>query len=119
MGFLDSLGGGLKGALEQFGVQEMQTLLPAALAKTNLGDLSGLVAQLQQSGLGPQIQSWLAGGANLSVTPQQIEAALGSDQVEQLAQHFGVDPDAALKLLAQHLPAVVGRPARRSRSLGA
>ena len=35
MGLLDSLGGGLKGALEQFGVQEMQTLLPAALAKTN------------------------------------------------------------------------------------
>ncbi len=108
MGLLDSLGGGLKGALEQFGIQEMQTLLPAALAKTNLGDLSGLVTQLQQSGLGPQVQSWLAGG-NVSITPQQIEAALGSDQVKQLAQHFGVDPQAALNLLAQHLPAVVGQ----------
>jgi uncharacterized protein YidB (DUF937 family) len=62
----------------------------------------------QQSGLGPQVQSWLAGG-NVSITPQQVEAALGSDQVKQLAQHFGVDPDAALKLLAQHLPAVVGQ----------
>ncbi|MGO9768130.1 MAG: YidB family protein, partial [Roseiarcus sp.] len=80
----------------------------AALAKTNLGDLSGLVTQLQQSGLGPQVQSWLAGG-NVSITPQQIEAALGSDQVKQLAQHFGVDPQAALNLLAQHLPAVVGQ----------
>ncbi len=108
MGLLDSLGGGLKGALEQFGVQEMQTLLPQALAKTNLGDLSGLVTQLQQSGLGPQVQSWLAGG-KVSITPQQIEAALGSDQVKQLAQHFGVDPTAALNLLAQHLPAVVGQ----------
>ncbi|MGD0640333.1 MAG: YidB family protein [Roseiarcus sp.] len=108
MGLLDSLGGGLKSALEQFGVQEMQTLLPAALAKTNLGDLSGLVTQLQQGGLGAQVQSWLANG-NVSVTPQQIEAALGSDQVKQLAQHFGVDPDAALKLLAQHLPALVGQ----------
>lgn len=109
MGLLDSLGGGLKGALEQFGVQEMQTLLPAALAKTNFGDLSGLVTQLQQGGLGAQVQSWLAYGANLSVTPQQLEAALGSDQVKQLAQHFGVDPQAALNLLAQHLPAIVGQ----------
>ncbi len=109
MGLLDSLGGGLKGALEQFGAQEIQTLLPAALAKTNLGDLQGLVTQLQQGGLGAQVQSWLANGPNLSVTPEQIQAALGSDQVKQLAQHFGVDPQAALNLLAQHLPTVLGQ----------
>ena len=84
-------------------------MLPAILAKTNLGDLQGVVAQLQQGGLGPQVQSWLANGPNLTVTPQQIQAALGSDQVKQLAQHFGVDPNVALNLLAQHLPTIVGK----------
>ena len=108
MGLLDSLGGGIANALGQLGAQELQTLLPAALAKTNLGDLQGLATQLQQSGLGPQVESWLAGG-KVSVTPEQLQAALGSDQVKQLAQHFGVDPTAALNLLAQHLPALLGQ----------
>ena len=104
MGLLD----GLKGALGQVALDEFQSLLPAALAKTNLGDLQGVVTQLQQGGLGNQVQTWLAGG-KVSVTPQQIEAALGSDQVKQLAQHFGVDPASALNVLAQHLPALVAK----------
>jgi uncharacterized protein YidB (DUF937 family) len=77
------------------------------LAKTNLGDLQGLVAQLQQGGFGNQVQSWLGSGANLPVSPDQLRAALGSDQVKQLAQHFGVSPDAALELLSEHLPGVI------------
>ncbi len=109
MGLLDSLTSGIESALGQIGAQELQTLLPAALAKTNLGDLQGLVTQLQQGGLGAQVQSWLANGENLSITPAQLQAALGSDQVKQIAQHFGVDPDAALNLLAQHLPTVLGQ----------
>jgi uncharacterized protein YidB (DUF937 family) len=109
MGLLDSLSGALKSELEQFGAAELQQLLPAALAKTNLGDLQGLVTQLQQGGLGAQVQSWLANGQNISITPAELEAALSSDQVKQLAQHFGVDPQAALALLSQHLPAVLGQ----------
>ena len=109
MGLLDNLSGGLKSALGQIGAEELQAVLPAALAKTNLGNLQGVVAQLQQAGLGAQVQSWLSSGANLSITPAQLQAALGSDQVKQLAQHFGVDPQAALNLLAQHLPAVVAK----------
>jgi uncharacterized protein YidB (DUF937 family) len=107
MGLLDSLGG----ALEQFGAAELQTVLPGVLAKTNLGDLQGVLAKLQQGGLGAQVQSWISSGENLSVTPEQLQAALGNDQVRQLAQHFGVDPDAVLKLLAQHLPTVASQSA--------
>ena len=39
MGLLDGLTGGLKSALGQIGAEELQAVLPAALAKTNLGDL--------------------------------------------------------------------------------
>ena len=104
MGLFDSL----KGALEQVALDELRSALPAALAKTNLGDMQGVVAQLQQAGLASQVQTWLAGG-KVSVTPQQIEAALGSDQVKQIAQHFSVDPANALNVLAQHLPALVAQ----------
>ena len=63
--------------------------------------------RIDLGGLGPQVQSRLGNGQNLPVTPDQLRSALGSDQVKQIAQHFGVDPEAALKVLAQHLPGVV------------
>jgi len=59
--------------------------------------------QLQQAGLGDQVKSWLSNGPNMKITPEQLRAAPGSDQVKQIAQHFGVPVDEALKLLAQHL----------------
>jgi uncharacterized protein YidB (DUF937 family) len=104
MGLLDSL---LAGTLSQAETALVPNLISTVLAKTNLGNLQGIVNQLQQGGLGPQVQSWLGNGANLPVTPDQLRAALGNDHIRQLAQHFGLDPDAALKLLADHLPNAV------------
>src|SRR5258708_39487907 len=109
MGLLDSLTGALGGNLGQVEAAAAPALIAAVLAKTNLGDLQGLATQLQQGGLGNQVQSWLGNGANLPVSPDQLRAALGSDQVKQLAQHFGVSPDAALKLLSEHLPGVIDK----------
>jgi uncharacterized protein YidB (DUF937 family) len=107
MGLLDQIGGSLKSALASAAAGEQSTLISALLAKTNLGDLQGLVNQLQQGGLGDQVKSWLGNGANMKVTPEQLRAALNSDQVKQIAQHFGVPVDEALKILSQHLPGVV------------
>jgi uncharacterized protein YidB (DUF937 family) len=104
MGLLDSL---LGGALSQAEAAAVPALISQVLAKTNLGNLQGIVNQLQQGGLGPQVQSWLGSGANLPVTPDQIRTALGNEHVRQLAQHLGVDPDAALRLLADYLPNAV------------
>jgi len=107
MGLLDSLGGALKGVLGQVEADAVPALVSAVLAKTNLGDLQGLVAKLQQGGLNDQVQSWLGNGANLPVTADQLRAALGNEQVQQLARELGLPIDGALKLLAEHLPAVV------------
>ena len=61
MGLLDSLGLGdtLKGALGQIEAAGLPALVNSVLAKTQYHDLNGLVAKLQQGGLGPQVQSWL------------------------------------------------------------
>jgi uncharacterized protein YidB (DUF937 family) len=107
MSLFDSLGGALKGILGQAESAALPELINAALAKTNLGNLGGLVNQLQQGGLGPQVQSWLGSGANMSITPDQLRAALNNEQVKQLAAHFGVPLDQVLNLLSQHLPTVV------------
>jgi hypothetical protein len=107
LGLFDSLSGSLGGLVGQLASQAAPALISAALAKTNLGDLQGLVNQLRQNGMEDQVKSWLGNGANISITPDQLKAALGSEQVQQLAAHFGVPVDQALKLLAAHLPAAV------------
>src|SRR5262249_55442057 len=108
MGMFDNaLGDMFKGALGQVDAAAVPALISAALAKTNLGDLQGLVARLQQGGLGEQVQSWLGAGTNMPVSTDQLRAALGNDQVKQLAEHFGIPVDGALKLLAEHVPTAV------------
>src|SRR5215472_17082759 len=104
MGILDDLVSGIKGIFGQAEAAAVPELISAALGKTNLGNLQGLINQLQQGGLGPQVQSWLGSGANMSITPDQLRAALGNDQVRQLAGHFGVPVDQVLNLLSEHLP---------------
>jgi uncharacterized protein YidB (DUF937 family) len=103
MGLLDSLGGSLR----DVAAAAAPGLIAEALQRTNLGNLQGIVTQLQQGGLGPQVKSWLGNGANMPVTAEQLRAALGNEQVQQLAAKFGVPTDQVLKLLADHLPAAV------------
>jgi uncharacterized protein YidB (DUF937 family) len=97
----------LKGLFGQGDAAAMPTLISEALGKTNLGSLQGLVSQLEQGGLGQQVQSWAGSGQNLPVSPDQLKAALGDEHVQQIAQHIGVDPNAVLNLLAEHLPSAV------------
>ncbi len=103
MGLFDKLGG----VLGQVTAAAAPGLIAAALAKTNLGDLQGIVNQLQQGGLGDQVKSWLGNGSNMPVSAEQLKAALSNEQVRQIAERFGVPVDQALKLLAEHLPAAV------------
>jgi uncharacterized protein YidB (DUF937 family) len=107
MGLFDNIGGSLGGLIGQVTAAAAPQLIAAVLAKTNLGDLSGLVTQLQQNGMGDQVKSWLGNGANMHITPDQLRAALGNDQVKQIAAHFGLPIDEALKLLAEHVPNAV------------
>jgi uncharacterized protein YidB (DUF937 family) len=106
MGIFDSLGP-LKGIFGQVEAAALPALLTEGLAKTGLGNLQGLVDKLQQGGMSTQVQSWLGDGQNMSITPDLLKTALDDEHVKQLAQHFGVDPDAVLKLLAEHLPVAV------------
>jgi uncharacterized protein YidB (DUF937 family) len=110
MGLLDNLlgglfGGGLKGVTDQL----ESGALSEALSKTNLNDLGGLVAKLQQGGLQAQVKSWLGDGNNLPVTKDQLKAALDNEQVKQMAAHFGLSTDRALELLAKYLPDAVDK----------
>src|ERR1022692_3007186 len=107
MGLFDSLSDGLKNALGQAEAAAMPALISAVLAKTDLGNMQGLLDKLQQSGLGPQVASWLGEGKNMPISADQLRAALGNTQIQQLAASFGLPVDKVLASLAEHLPAVV------------
>ena len=77
-------------------------------ALASAGGYQGILAKLNQAGLGQEVNSWLAtNGKNLPISPAQIEAALGNQQLQQLARSFGVPVDQVANLLSQHLPAAV------------
>ena len=73
------------------------------------GGLSGLVQQFHDKGLGSLVSSWVSTGQNLPISADQIQHALGSDQVKELAAKAGISPEAASSHLAQLLPMLVDK----------
>ena len=103
------LGSALKGIAGQASAGALPAILSQVLGKTDLGSVGGLLAQLQQSGLGPQVASWLGNGQNLPVSVDQLKGALGNQQLGQLATQLGLPVDQLLGELSQHLPGAIDR----------
>lgn len=101
MGLFDSL----EGMAGQFIGGQAHQLFEGALSNTPLGDVSGLLGQLQRGGLGAAVESWCQGG-QLPVEPEQIRAALGDEHVQSLASSMGISTDQVLATLSQRLPAM-------------
>jgi uncharacterized protein YidB (DUF937 family) len=109
--FGDLIGGVLKGLTGQQGQAGggLGNILGQVLGNTDLGNLGGLLQQLQKSGLGPQVTSWLGNGANLPISVDQLRQALGDDTIRQLGTSLGIPVDQLLNQLSQHLPATVDK----------
>jgi uncharacterized protein YidB (DUF937 family) len=73
--------------------------------------LAGMLESLAANGLGEHVSSWLSNNPNLPISPEQIHEALGSEQVQQLAQSSGLPVGDFLQQLAQHLPSAVSQAA--------
>lgn len=86
-----------------------QNALGAVLGMVNghPGGLPGLISAFQQNGLGGAVSSWVSNGANQPVTGQQVQSALGSSQIQDVASKLGVAPEAASGLVAQLLPGII------------
>lgn len=69
--------------------------------------LNDVVTQLQQSGHGETANSWIGGGPNKSISPNDLAAALGDDKIDTLSQQTGLSRDDLLQALSEHLPQVV------------
>ncbi len=115
MGLFDSLANALSGPN---GVGKLLQENPqiAEAAKSFLGNdssvgpsggLNDILSQLQSSGLGDAVTSWLGGGENQAVSTGQVEDALGKSGLSQFADKAGIDLSQAAGVLAGMLPQVV------------
>ncbi len=102
------LGGGGQGAAGSPDAQPGETA-PGGAASS--GGMVGMLEQLAANGLGEHVSSWLSNNPNLPISAQQIEGALGSEQVQQMAASSGLPVGDFLKQLAQHLPAAAAEQA--------
>ena len=108
MGLLDSLLGAATGKTQDSGgAAQLIGVLGGLLAQS--GGLQGLANKFAQSGQGNAFQSWVGMGENEAISSNQIQNALGSQQVNALAAKMGIDPAQASGFLAEYLPKVVDK----------
>jgi uncharacterized protein YidB (DUF937 family) len=100
MGLLDGMLGGVIGS-------EALSLVNGYIEKH--GGIQGVVAQLEKTGLGQHVQSWVGTGPNLPITADQIQQALGSQTVKDLGAKFGIPVDKVTEMLAKYLPTAIDK----------
>ena len=115
MGLLDSVIGALGqspgGAHSSGGQADLISAVVGMLAQGSAGPggLAGLVAKMQQSGLGDVVRSWISTGQNQPISPDALGGVLGNDTVAGLAGQLGMNHGELLGQLAQMLPQVVDK----------
>jgi uncharacterized protein YidB (DUF937 family) len=95
MGLFDGILGGVIGA-------EMTQVVSGLIEKH--GGVQGIVTQLESQGLGDTVRSWVGNGSNLPISADQLQKALGSGTLQELAAKFGVDPQTLAQQLSKVLP---------------
>ena len=100
LGMLTNRGGGEAGAASGMG---------GSGGNSGIGGLGDLLAKFQQAGLGDAAASWVGTGQNMPVSGAQVEGALGTDLLSQIARQIGLPQGEVAGHLSQMLPQVVDR----------
>jgi uncharacterized protein YidB (DUF937 family) len=107
MGLFDSILSALTGKSNSADANPLGAALASLLEKN--GGIQGLMAKFSQGGLGDIFSSWVGLGENKSISPDQINSLLGSDQIGSIAKGLGIDPALASGFLADHLPKIIDK----------
>ncbi len=111
MGLLDGLAGQVLGSLAGSSGAAHGGLVDAIgqLIKQHPDGLAGLVGEFERGGLGAAAASWIGTGANLPITPEQLQSVLGPQQLQSIAASLGFTPQQASSQLAELLPQVIDK----------
>ena len=109
MGLLDSVLGSLsQGGSGSGGNPLLETVL-SMVNNPDTGGLAGLLQKFQEHGLGDVADSWVSTGKNLPISGDQIQEALGSGALGDIASKLGLSTGDVSSRLADLLPGVVDK----------
>lgn len=108
MGLLDTVMGML-GRRKKSGNPLLDALLPMLVGGGALGGLGGLLGKFTGAGLGHKAQSWVSTGPNQPVEAAEVEQALGSGTIGELAAKTGMSNAQVSSGLAGMLPGLVDK----------
>lgn len=110
MSLFDSI---ISTAGEKFGLGDKSgTLLSALLSlmtDQKTGGFAGFLDRFSQAGLGDTVATWIGSGANSDLSDEQVESALGSETITDLANQADVNASTAKSALAYMIPQVVDK----------
>jgi uncharacterized protein YidB (DUF937 family) len=102
MGLLDKVRGLLKGKVKS-GDQLLDVVTPA-LKKIGMEDL---LSKFDAAGLADKAASWVNQGENDPLEPDEVEKALGTETVGNIAKESGLSVDQVKSQLAVQLPKLI------------
>lgn len=85
------------------------SLLGGGAAGGLLGGLGQWLEGLRNSGLGRQVDSWIAQGGNEAATPQEWQRAFDPAELDEIARRAGTTREALLAAISDVAPRLVDR----------
>ncbi len=73
------------------------------------GGLGGIIAAMQEKGLGDIVESWLGDGDNADIAPEQVKEVIGEQQIAEMAASVGADEETILDTLKDALPQIIDK----------
>ena len=107
MGLLDSV----MGMLGKSGGKDVMSQLATMLTGKG-GDglgLSRLMDQFKGAGLGDKADSWVGTGENQSLSPDEVEKAIGTDRLAKMSKQTGQSVDSLKTDLSKLIPDAVNK----------
>jgi len=73
------------------------------------GGLPGVLDSFRQSGMAQHADSWVSTGPNVGISGDQLQQALGSSSIGNVASQLGLSHGQASSALAQILPELINQ----------
>jgi uncharacterized protein YidB (DUF937 family) len=114
MGLMDSIKKMVGGSGGSGGGADLMGMLTGLLSGqgemgAKLGGLSGILDKFRNAGFADKVQSWLGQGPNEPVSGDEVEQALGKDNLDEMATKAGTSETEVKNGLAGLLPGLVDK----------
>lgn len=87
--------------------ENLISALLALMTDTTRGGFAGFLDRFNQAGLGDLVSSWIGSDSNTPISNEQVESALGEENLRDVANQSGLDYATATSATAMVLPRLI------------